>query len=119
MLGQARRANGDEDGARRALAEAAEIFDQLGASLDSRLARGLTAVPMLPAGLTPREVEVLRKVASGQTNRDIAEKLFVSERTVARHLSNIFQKVGANSRTAATAFAFENGITTTHQPDPR
>ncbi len=110
VLGRARQANGDEDGARQALAEAAEIFDRLGASLDSRLARDLTTEPKAPAGLTPREVEVLRLVASGETNRAIAEHLFVSERTVARHLSNIFAKIGAGSRTAATAFAFENGI---------
>jgi DNA-binding NarL/FixJ family response regulator len=53
---------------------------------------------------------VLGHVASGRTNKDIAAALFLSERTVARHLSNIFVKIGVTSRTAATAFAFENGI---------
>jgi DNA-binding NarL/FixJ family response regulator len=60
--------------------------------------------------MTDREVEVLRLVATGCTNRDVAAMLFISERTVHRHLSNIFIKLGVSTRTAATAYAFEHGI---------
>jgi DNA-binding NarL/FixJ family response regulator len=58
-------------------------------------------------------VEVLRLVAAGQSNRDIAEALFLSEKTVARHVSNIFTKLGVNSRSAATSFAYANAILAT------
>jgi DNA-binding NarL/FixJ family response regulator len=61
-------------------------------------------------GLTAREVEVLRLVAAGGTNRAIAADLFLSEKTVARHLSNIFTKLGLPSRAAATAFAYQHGL---------
>ena len=64
----------------------------------------------LPGGLTEREAEVLRLVASGAGNRQIAEQLVLSEKTVARHLSNIFVKIGVSSRAAATAYAFEQGL---------
>ena len=64
----------------------------------------------LPAGLTAREVEVLRLVAAGRSNRQIAEELIISEHTVARHLQNMFTKLGVSSRAAATAFAFEHGL---------
>lgn len=63
-----------------------------------------------PAHLTPREVEVLRLVSTGLTNRAIGERLSLSEKTVARHLSNIFLKLGLNTRAAATAFAYEHGL---------
>ncbi len=96
LLGQACRGCGDEEAAVRSLAQAAEIFEQLGV-------RDATA---LPAGLTGREAEVLTLVAQGRTNRDIAEALFLSERTVARHLSNIFTKIDVGTRTAAAAFAY-------------
>jgi DNA-binding NarL/FixJ family response regulator len=64
----------------------------------------------LPAGLTEREAEVLRLVAAGLTNNDIAERLFLSAKTVSRHLSNIFVKIGVSSRSSATAYAFEHGV---------
>ena len=64
----------------------------------------------LPGGLTAREVEVLRLVASGQSNANIAAELVLSEKTVARHLSNIFTKLGVSSRTAAAAYAFEHRL---------
>jgi DNA-binding CsgD family transcriptional regulator len=64
----------------------------------------------LPGGLTPREAEVLRLVAAGKTNRDIAVQLVISEHTVARHLQNMFAKLGVGSRAAATAYAYEHGI---------
>jgi DNA-binding NarL/FixJ family response regulator len=65
-----------------------------------------------PAGgaLTPREIEVLRLVASGKTNKGIADALAISEKTVARHLSNIFVKLDLPSRAAATAYAFQNRL---------
>ena len=72
----------------------------------SRLAAERSRVT--PHGLSARELEVLRLVAAGKTNRQIAAELVVSEHTVARHLQNIFAKLGVSSRTAATAFAFEH-----------
>jgi len=118
LLGQACRNCGDEDGATRSLARAAAIFDRLGAALDVRQTRDCTSPSPLPAGLTAREVEVLSIVASGHTNREIAAALHLSERTVARHVSNIFTKIGVNSRTAAAAFAFENDLAPSG-PTPR
>ena len=62
------------------------------------------------SGLTVRELEVLRAVAAGKTNRTIARELFLSEKTVARHLSNIFTKLGVASRSAATAYAYQHDL---------
>jgi DNA-binding NarL/FixJ family response regulator len=61
-------------------------------------------------GLSPREVQVLRLVATGKTNRAIASELFISERTVERHVSNIFLKLDVSSRAAATAYAYEHRL---------
>ena len=61
-------------------------------------------------GLSPRELEVLRIIATGQSNREIADPLFLSEKTVARHVSNIFTKLDVSSRSAATAFALSNRL---------
>jgi DNA-binding NarL/FixJ family response regulator len=61
-------------------------------------------------GLTVRELQVLRLVAAGETNRTIASELVLSERTVDRHLSNIFAKLGVSSRTAATAYAYKHKL---------
>lgn len=69
--------------------------------------------PALPAGLTEREVEVLAVVARGRSNREVAATLGISEKTVARHLSNIFGKLGLSTRTAAAAFAYEHGLAIT------
>lgn len=66
--------------------------------------------PRLPAGLSERECEVLRLVAAGQTNRQIASALYISDKTVARHLSNIFTKIGVSNRSAAAGFAFRQEI---------
>jgi DNA-binding NarL/FixJ family response regulator len=63
-----------------------------------------------PHGLSNRELEVLRLVAAGRTNREIAASLVISEHTVARHLQNIFAKLGLSSRAAATVFAFEHDL---------
>jgi DNA-binding CsgD family transcriptional regulator len=73
-------------------------------------AEGPTGRRTLPGGLSEREAEVLRLVAEGKTNREIAADLILSEKTVARHLSNIFNKLGVSSRAAATAFALREGI---------
>jgi DNA-binding NarL/FixJ family response regulator len=70
----------------------------------------LPSIPPYPAGLTSREVEVLGLVAQGLTNAQVAERLFLSPRTVHRHLNSIFHKLGVRSRTAATRFAIEHGL---------
>jgi DNA-binding NarL/FixJ family response regulator len=111
LLGQACRVAGDEDGAVGSFTAAQAIFERLGAALDVRAMQVLNQPAALPAGLTLREAEVLRLVASGRSNKEVASTLFLSERTVARHLSNIFTKTGVSSRSAATAYAFEHGLT--------
>ena len=69
--------------------------------------------PAYPAGLTPREVEVLRLVAKGATNQQVADELHISVRTVNTHMTNIFNKTGCDNRTAAGAFAIQNNLLTT------
>ncbi len=111
LLGEACRDAGDEGGAAASFTAAAREFEWLGAMLDARpLHDALHRSRSLPAGLTEREAEVLRLVAAGRSNKDIAAHLYLSDKTVARHLSNIFVKIGVSSRTAATAFAFQSGI---------
>jgi DNA-binding NarL/FixJ family response regulator len=63
-----------------------------------------------PSGLTSREVEVLGLVAEGLTNEEVAQRLYLSPRTIQRHLNSIYHKLGVGSRTAATRFALEQGI---------
>ena len=87
------------------------VFERLGASPDIRTVAKLRGRSGLPGGLTEREAEVLRLVAAGNSNREIAAMLVLSDKTVARHLPNIFAKLGLSSRTAATAYAFEQGLT--------
>jgi ATP/maltotriose-dependent transcriptional regulator MalT len=110
LMGRALAAVGDEGSARRELEAARSTFRQLGAGPAADEVSVLLAPPTLPAGLTAREVEVLRLVASGRSNAQIAAALVLSEKTVARHLSNIFGKLEVGSRTAATAFAFEHDL---------
>ncbi|MGH9185273.1 MAG: response regulator transcription factor [Acidimicrobiales bacterium] len=110
LIGEALRRTGDEDGAVDAFRAASRLFDEIGAQLEARIASGDAPPRALPAGLTEREAEVLRLTASGMTNGDIADALFLSTKTVSRHLSNIFTKIEVSSRAAATAFAFEHGI---------
>jgi len=112
LLGQSYRESGDDSAAASSFAAAEALFDQIGARLDASQTRGLTGRRGLPAGLTEREAEVLRLIAAGSTNKDIAAALFLSEKTVSRHLSNIFTKLGVSSRSAATAFAFEHQLVT-------
>jgi DNA-binding CsgD family transcriptional regulator len=112
ILGWALLAGGDEEGGRRELRGALAAFEKLGAARDVAEVRATLDGPRaLPAGLTAREAEVLRLVAAGKTNRDIAIELVISEHTVARHLQNMFAKLGVSSRAAATAFAFEHRLT--------
>jgi len=110
LLGHASGRLGDREGEERWLAGAAATFERLGAAYDARAGGEAARLPVLPCGLTEREAEVVRLVAEGLTNKDIAARLFLSEKTVARHLSNIFVKIGVGTRAAATAFAFERGI---------
>jgi DNA-binding CsgD family transcriptional regulator len=112
LIGLACRRLQDEDTAQMELDAARWVFQQLGATPDlaraETLARKRSAE--VPGGLTAREVEVLRLVAGGKTNRSIAADLFLSEKTVARHVSNIFTKLGLSTRAAATAYAYEHDL---------
>ncbi len=110
LLGQACRDARDEVGAASAFDAARQLFDDLGVGLEARDPLTLLTATPLPAGLTQREAEVLRLVAAGHTNKQVAAALFLSDKTIARHLSNIFAKVGVSTRAAATAFAFEHDI---------
>lgn len=112
LVGLACRALGDEDSATLELGAARGVFEQLGAAPDvARVdSHARSAAAADTHGLSPRELQVLRLVATGKTNREIASELVVSEHTVARHVQNIFGKLGVSSRTAATAFAFERDL---------
>jgi DNA-binding CsgD family transcriptional regulator len=114
LVGRACRALGDTDSAAMELDAARDVFETLGALPDlSQLTalEGDAAGPV--SGLTAREIEVLRLVAAGKTNRAVAGDLVISEKTVARHLSNIFDKLGVSSRAAATAYAYEHDLIAT------
>jgi len=112
LLGIGCRELGDEDSAALDLEAARDVFARLGAAPDLArldLLTGRTATADTH-GLSARELQVLRLVAAGKSNRDIAATLVISEHTVARHLQNIFAKLGVSSRTAASAFAFEHDL---------
>lgn len=111
-LAAADRAAGDDEGARLELRAARAVFERLGAVPDARRAAALlsTVRRHLPGELTEREVQVLRLVAAGRTNRAVASELVISEHTVARHLNNIFAKLDVSSRAAATAYACTHGL---------
>ena len=112
LIGLASRALGDEDTGRMDLDAAREVFRQLGAAPDGARIEELlrTAAPRAAGRLTARELQVLGLVATGKSNRAIAGDLMISEKTVARHVSNIFTKLGVSSRSAATAYAYRNGL---------
>jgi DNA-binding CsgD family transcriptional regulator len=112
LIGLASRDLGDADAAEMEFDAARQIFQQLGARPDltrvEALSRALKSASA--GGLTAREIQVLRLVAAGKTNRQIASVLSISERTVERHLSNIFNKLDLPSRAAATAYAYEHQL---------
>jgi DNA-binding CsgD family transcriptional regulator len=117
-MAQLRAATGAHDAAHSLLAEVRTICEPLGAqpaldradALAARLASQLTATSSYPAGLSAREVEVLRLVAQGLTNPQAAEALFLSPRTVQQHLRSIYNKVGVSTRAAAARWAAEQSL---------
>ena len=114
LAGRACQALGDRDGASLEYDAAARVFRQFGAAPAladvERLAAGARPRSAAPGGLTSRELEVLKLLAQGRTNRAIARALDISEKTVARHVSNIFTKLDLSSRAAATAYAYEHAL---------
>jgi len=112
---RAHRLLGDPDTARLELAAARQVFEELGARPDAADADAM--LDQLagddhpgPNALTDREVEVLGLVATGRTNRSVGDALGISEKTVARHVANIFGKLGLSTRAAATAYAHRRGL---------
>lgn len=120
VAGRACRVLGDEASALMYLEAAHAALLDLGAAPAATWAASLLHEGMLDSGATPdtagpltrRELEILRFVATGKGNRAIASELYLSEKTVARHVSNIFLKLGLSSRAAATSYAYEHGLTT-------
>jgi DNA-binding NarL/FixJ family response regulator len=108
LLARACSERGDAEAARLELEAARAVFRQLGAAPD--LARLEPPANSDPHGLSGRELEVLRLVAAGKSNREIAAELVISEHTVARHVQNVYRKLDRSSRAAATAFAFEHDL---------
>ena len=112
LIGLACRQLGDDDTAAMELDAARQAFEQLGAAPELARLKDLTrtTAPKAAGGLTAREVQVLGLVAAGKTNRAIAEELLISEKTVHRHVSNIFTKLGVSTRAAATAYAYRHDL---------
>ena len=112
LIARACRLMQDDDGATLELTAARQAFHVLGARPDVLRADALVGdrSTAAPCGLSCREVEVLRLLAAGRSNRMIAAELVLSEKTVQRHVSNIFSKIEVGSRTAAAAYAFEHGL---------
>jgi DNA-binding CsgD family transcriptional regulator len=113
LLGLCCRACEDYEGAELELAAAREVLARLGARPDLERVDGFTRRERQPHthGLTPRELEVLRLVATGKSNKEICGLLFLSQKTIERHVSNIFSKLGVASRAAATAYAYQHELT--------
>jgi len=115
LVGRACLALGDADGARMEWNAAARVFGEFGAApalaeVEALLNPSSATTQSQAGGLTPRELEVIRLLARGQTNRAIARELDISEKTVARHVSNIFTKLDLSSRAAAAAYAFTHRL---------
>jgi ATP/maltotriose-dependent transcriptional regulator MalT len=117
-MAELRAATGNRDAARTLLDEVCSICEPLGAqpalaraaALAARLDAAQETTPAYPGGLSAREVEVLRLVAQGMTNAQVAERLYLSPRTVEQHLRSIYNKLGVSTRAAATAFAYEHRL---------
>lgn len=119
LLARACIALGDFEGAQLELQCAREVFERLGARPDLAAVEAIGVslgdghkgtIPVIDCGLTARELQVLRLIATGKTNKAIARELSLSEKTIDRHVSNIFAKAGVSSRAAATAFAYERKL---------
>src|SRR3546814_19815038 len=120
LIGVACRALGDEDGAGLEIDAAKSVFERLGATPDLARIASLMKGPSSshPHGLTPRELQVLHLVAAGETNKAIARKLSLSEKTIDRHVSNILTKLDVLSRPQATAFASRRTLLCPPKPHP-
>lgn len=110
LIGRACRAIGDEESAALEFDAARVVFERLHAVPDLARLDALSRAADDAGPLTPRESQVLSLVAQGKTNRAIAAELHIAEKTVARHVSNIFTKLDVTSRAAATAYAYEHGL---------
>lgn len=113
LLGQACAALGDRDGAELERSAARSVFEKLGAARDlAALDAAGDRAKAAPSvhNLSARELEVLRLLATGKTNKAMAQALFLSEKTIDRHVSNIFAKLDVRTRAAATAYAYEHGL---------
>jgi len=120
-----RKAKGDRERAEQLVAEASRLFQELGMTPFTAQATAVAtemeaALPSAPPGavsypdrLSAREMEVLQLVARGRSNQQIADQLVLSAKTIARHMSNIFDKIGVENRSGATAYAFRKGLITT------
>ena len=104
LMAIAHEALGDTDLAAAHAATAQGIYSQLGVETPRTSARPA------PGGLTKREIEILTRIASGATNKQVADQIFISEKTVGRHLANIYTKLGVSSRTAAVTWAYANNV---------
>lgn len=110
-IGRCCRELGDEEGATLQFDTAAKTFQALGASRDAAQVAKLRGEKSHDVGpLSARELEVLRLLAQGKTNRAIGDALFISEKTVARHVSNVYVKLDISTRAAATAYAYDHGL---------
>ena len=112
LIGRACQQLGDDDSADIEFEAARHVFRQLGAAPDLTAMDADSPAQNLASasGLSARELEVLRCLVTGKTNRAIADELCISEKTVARHVSNIFNKLGLSSRAAATAYAYKHHL---------
>jgi ATP/maltotriose-dependent transcriptional regulator MalT len=110
LLAKAYEELGDADASERELDAAATVFDRLGAVPDAQQVAAQRGGKRYPGALTAREVELLALVATGMSNREVARSLTISEKTVARHLSNIFTKLNVTSRTEAAGYAFAHRL---------
>ncbi len=110
LIGIACRELGDGASAELEFEAARRALDELGAHPDLERVARLAGTSPAGGPLSLRESEVLTLVAAGKTNREIATELFISEKTVARHISNIFAKLSLTSRSQATAYAYKHGL---------